>query len=109
MTTMADLLPVQIRVTPEGVAEQWLLRELGLDWRDVYKLHGDVIGSPRDYIYCRHGRHGQAPGYYYSAEGIRALADHFGLQVELQLGAVAPATAPTTPPVSQFWWQKENQ
>ncbi len=105
MTTMAATRTAPIFVTPDGVAEAWLLPRLGLTVSSVYPLHGDEIGSPRHYIYCRHGRHGQAPGYYYTAEGVRALADHFGLQVEILTGAEAPTPAVKPPPL--MWWQKE--
>ncbi len=108
MLTMDAPRTVEIHVTPDGVAESWLLARLGLTSSQVYALHGDEIGSPRHYVYCRHGRHGHAPGYYYTADGIRALAAHFELPVEVHTDAPAPAAAAVekTPPL--YWWQKEN-
>lgn len=101
MTAVDELLPVSITMTPEGVAESWLLRELGLTSSQVYALHGDVIGSPRHYTYCRHGRHGSAPGYFYTEAGVLALAEHFGRRVDIH------QSAPPTPP-APMWWQRDD-
>lgn len=100
MPAVDEMPPVSIAVTPEGVAESWLLRELGLTCSQVHPLHGDVIGCPRHYRY----RHGQ---YFYTADGVRALAEHFGRRVAIATAHSAPVPQPR-PPEPQFWWQKDN-
>lgn len=65
-----------IHVPAGGVAEPWLLKQLGLTTAEVHPLHGDEIGAPRDY-----GYHGNC--YFYTAAGVMRLAQIFGRTVDV--------------------------
>ena len=73
----ASLAPRQILHVPAlGLSERAVFEELGLTWQDVYPLYGHEIGAPRDYVYRRQGT-------IFTAEGVRRLVAHFGLDVEV--------------------------
>jgi hypothetical protein len=65
-----------LQVPALGMSEQAVFDELGLTWREVHPLYGHEIGAPRDYVYRRHGT-------IFTAEGVRRLVAHFGLEVEV--------------------------
>ena len=65
----------EISVPVQGVSECWLLKQLGLTTDQVYPLHSEVIGAPKHYGYHN--------GFFYTAEGVRALVQHFGLEVRV--------------------------
>lgn len=83
MTTQTLIVPLG------GLAERFVFEALGLSSATVYPLHGDVIGSPRDYLF-------RGAGHIYTAEGVRRIAAHFGIQVEV---VTEPAPPPPRPPV----------
>jgi hypothetical protein len=72
-------LPARIVVPPMGLALAWLVRHLGLNSRAIFALHGDELGSPRDYVY-------RAADYFYTPAGVRAIVREFGLLVEVEAG-----------------------
>lgn len=86
-------VPLRLHVTAAGMAEEAVRRALGLSTKQMYSLHSDVIGSPRHYRY-RAGRH------YYTADGVRALAQFYGLHVEVITGPAPSDPAP--------WWLQNN-
>lgn len=72
----AVTLPASITVPSEGVAEPWLLKQLGLSTAQVHPLHGEEVGAPRDYGY-------RGNCYQYTASGVRRLVEHFHLPVDV--------------------------
>jgi len=65
-----------LHVPALGLVERAVFEALGLTWREVYPLYGHEIGAPRDYVYRRQGT-------IFTAEGVRRLVAHFGLDVEV--------------------------
>lgn len=91
-----------LTVPPDGRAEAEVFAALGLTWREVYPLLGEVLLAPRDY------RYPSRPHFatnYYTAAGVRLLVERFGLAVVVHDPA-HPAPPRVEEPVP--WYRKDN-
>jgi hypothetical protein len=91
-----------IVVPTGGLSERFVFGELGLTFDQVQPLYGDAIGSPRDYIYF-------GSGTIFTAEGVRRLAAHFGIDVEVtdHVSFVAATAQPNQEHKHLPWWQRD--
>ena len=64
------------RVPALGLGERCVMDALGVTWGQLQPLYGHEIGAPRDYVWRR-------TGSVFTAEGVRRLAAHFGLLVDV--------------------------